>query len=409
MESMGSIRSSRFANYLGFLFFLSLGFSALYIDIGFALKPYMLVTGLIFAYLFYHFMHGKVRFKALFAHEHLYLLFLVVLGGSALYSIYPQDSLRFTLNAILIGCAYLILRTFFLNFISLDKTRRLIGSTGFIVALSSLIFYLIGMVALNSNFFGNDITSYGVLIDRGTPRLIGLIGSDPNIAAMFLSFFLLFLLPFKGSVITKLLLSAAIILTFSRGGYLALAAALMVFGAIRVRSLHGLSLVKKLVGIAVATILVFGTLQLTLGIDIIDTASGRFEESSTDNGSGRIDIWSYAMQTFQQYPIFGVGANSTLQYNINHYGEHHYVHNTYVEVLSELGLIGILLYIISIGVTLVHGVYCARNGQLSPLIMYIALLVAMTFLSVTTSEIYMATLLVLSLFMAKYHRRTLEA
>ncbi|MEM5638359.1 hypothetical protein AAHH71_06685 [Bacillus toyonensis] len=45
-------------------------------------------------------------------------------------------------------------------------------------------------------------------------------------------------------------------------------------------------------------------------------------------------------------PFWGIGAFNFPQYNLYFYGKEMYMHNTFLEVLTESGLMGIMLYTI---------------------------------------------------------------
>jgi O-antigen ligase len=68
-------------------------------------------------------------------------------------------------------------------------------------------------------------------------------------------------------------------------------------------------------------------------------------ETAAD-GSGRFEIFKNAIDIWQQHFLFGIGWYNFLYYNINYYGMSNYVHNTHLEVLVELGIIGFTIYVL---------------------------------------------------------------
>lgn len=63
-----------------------------------------------------------------------------------------------------------------------------------------------------------------------------------------------------------------------------------------------------------------------------------------DVSSGRVDLYALAINAFYDHPIFGIGIGNFIPYT------HAYtsVHNTYLQVLCEQGIIGFLFFIIPI-------------------------------------------------------------
>ncbi|MEK1831873.1 O-antigen ligase family protein [Priestia megaterium] len=55
-------------------------------------------------------------------------------------------------------------------------------------------------------------------------------------------------------------------------------------------------------------------------------------------------MWSRAFEFFSSHPFAGIGAFNFSEYNLFYYGEALYVHNTFLEILSETGMIGFCLY-----------------------------------------------------------------
>ena len=112
----------------------------------------------------------------------------------------------------------------------------------------------------------------------------------------------------------------AFALTQSRGGLLALAAALATLSYIRYGFKKMLA-AGMLVVPAIAAVL--GGRQLSLG-----------EGMSQGTGTQRLEIWRDGIDMFKQAPVFGIGYG-------NYYEELHIVaHNSYVHCFTELGFVG---------------------------------------------------------------------
>lgn len=82
----------------------------------------------------------------------------------------------------------------------------------------------------------------------------------------------------------------------------------------------------------------------------MDTIANKFLNlSSTDVGllNGRESLWKIALQMFIDNPIFGKGYGSYYFISISQDAITSSAHNYYLQVLAELGLLGLLLYIIA--------------------------------------------------------------
>lgn len=94
--------------------------------------------------------------------------------------------------------------------------------------------------------------------------------------------------------------------------------------------------------------------SLTVAYTFIPQVSLVFERFLADNGdplSGREVFWTYAMEMFRRSPLLGEGFLSFNSYvnsrGFLYYGEpwRFQAHNVYLQLLAELGLIGLLLFI----------------------------------------------------------------
>ncbi|HEV3002598.1 MAG TPA: O-antigen ligase family protein [Solirubrobacteraceae bacterium] len=141
------------------------------------------------------------------------------------------------------------------------------------------------------------------------------------------------------------LLAVGLAATQSRGGFLALlaamAAALVLVRRHRLQILAGVALLAGLVALMLAT---------TPGAwDRVTRMDG--------GGNGRSDLWTVAWRVGQEHPVTGVGI-SDFAVEAHRYVRRpgqlteaaqivdrpHVAHNTYLQVLTELGLVGLALF-----------------------------------------------------------------
>ena len=135
----------------------------------------------------------------------------------------------------------------------------------------------------------------------------------------------------------------ALALTGSRGGWLGLALALLIWPLLATRHWH-----KKLIGAVALSVLIFGGLwALYRGSDFARERmepflDGRFELS-------RPKVWGGAVRIWQDHPWIGTGAASFNvmfdQYRPRQFADEPvWAHNDYLNTLSDYGLVGFVLW-----------------------------------------------------------------
>jgi O-antigen ligase len=150
-----------------------------------------------------------------------------------------------------------------------------------------------------------------------------------------------------GCVIAALICAFGLAATQSRGGFLALAvvllAALIVF---RRRRIY--------VALACLALVALGAAYFS----VTPTAWERISNVSSNDGSGRSDLWAVAWRASEAHPVGGVGLGNypliaknytrlpgSLK-DVNKIAEiPHVVHNTYLEALTETGIVGLVLFL----------------------------------------------------------------
>ena len=185
------------------------------------------------------------------------------------------------------------------------------------------------------SYFGVRPLEQGIGYDDSGQRLtvsrIQWVGAfaDPNDLAMAFVVVIPFLLNalFKRKYLIPLSLSALIIygifLTNSRGGLVALAAAVFSYFVLRFRSLKGL---------------IFG---ICLAMPLFNFGPSRMGSMSASEESayGRLEAWYAGFQMFKSSPIFGVGRGMFTDYHDLT------AHNSLVLVFAELGIIGAFFFV----------------------------------------------------------------
>jgi O-antigen ligase len=197
-------------------------------------------------------------------------------------------------------------------------------------------------------------------------RLSGGI-SDPNylaavlVPAIILSLFLALSLT---SAAARISVGAAgclcvigLFLTQSRGGVIAL-------GVASVGALMAAGPLRRKVLMVMLVVGAFASVYLLL---IAPPQSFSHITAFTSNGgTGRTDLWTVAAKTFEKHPLNGIGAGNFVvvepRYAVDINSDlpradlvvqnHEPVHNTYLHVASELGVVGLTLFMLLIALAL---------------------------------------------------------
>jgi O-antigen ligase len=261
--------------------------------------------------------------------------FFAVVGFSSLWSLWPQLSH----DTFLDGLKYLAMFLVAANVI--DSRRRLqatVTAIGWATAIPA-----IGCIW--SWAHGEH------LVDDGRAGWIGIFG-NPNDLAYYLVVGIALTLgareaasvPLRRAYVGLLvLLGAALVLTQSRGGLLAAGAVLLLWtlrSLARARSLVG-------VGLALACVLALGPSDVWRQRSESATAYG--EDMSAE---GRLDAWRTGMAMAAARPLGGVGAGTFMaawpSYAPGDAGPARTAHNTFVQIVGELGLPALVLFLIAL-------------------------------------------------------------
>ncbi len=311
-----------------------------FIDFGFRILPlYFVIILLCFIFLF------KMRFSwtALDVRESVLLVFfLVALLGSP-FSYSSELSFRFFLGFFLVSCTYFLSRSFLLS--NQVLFYRYVNSAFAAFTLLSIIFYLIGLKRMNLLMEHTDF--FGVTIEKGIPRMIGL-NNDPNICALAMLIMFFYFLYQKGVVAKSLMFISgiAVVLTLSRGGVVAILAGLFATFFIA-NAKSKLKIIAIFSGFAFLTVLVVLSNYDFFSLFIEKRMNG------LESGGGRFEVWGNALELFYKKPLFGYGIFSFVDLSNNFYGIAKYAHNTYLEVLVETGLVGFFIFLFFICITIV--------------------------------------------------------
>ena len=224
----------------------------------------------------------------------------------------------------------------------LTRTKEDFHLVARVIALSGL---LVAAVAISNKLNGTDLV-------EGTRVTIGLkinsTLSDPN----DLAFLLLTTLSFSMALLTgrtgwlNRLIGAtcvpavlvAITYTQSRGAVLGVLAVFATYGLLFVRS----KTVLIIVGLA-------GIIALYLAMGIAERMSRAAPADGLDpSAAGRLVFWITALKAALLHPVTGVGLANFSWFNYLQTGQYMNTHNTWLQVLAETGIPGLVLFVLMI-------------------------------------------------------------
>ncbi|WP_261857710.1 O-antigen ligase family protein [Photobacterium sanguinicancri] len=182
-------------------------------------------------------------------------------------------------------------------------------------------------------------------------RDIGSMLGDPNDLALVLQFPVAFALAytFNGKVwlraccaVILVILIIGVIATQSRGGLLGIGCGIFTILVLKSRSFVLPTIITAIGGIALIAL-----------AGISDRASGGAAESGVDESAmGRIYAWQAAWRMALNHPFTGVGLDN---FYFNYYlysphwdGKNHAVHSTWLQILSETGFVGLVLFLLMV-------------------------------------------------------------
>lgn len=203
-----------------------------------------------------------------------------------------------------------------------------------IFILSSLFYAIVGIMgieSLGSRYYHSSIILFGTSID---PNFFGI----PIVACATLLLHML-LTEKKYRILYTIgyfVLIVAIMYTSSRGNFVAvlIGNVLVILNFIMGRQFKAYQKVLSAMAMIVAAVFLYQF--------IVNNFTSSWDRllSIGDEGSdnGRFDLWSNAINTWAKYPILGGG----LYYN--YLTNRAASHNTYLQVLSETGLVGFVIF-----------------------------------------------------------------
>lgn len=293
-----------------------------------------------------------------------------------------ESVLRYSLNVLL----------FLIVFTAVGSRQRALSVIVALVAAATLS-ALYGLVVPAEVDEGEGLTRFG-----------GSVGEPNEFAALIVAALMLLAALAGGArkspglrmvaVAAAVLCTVTVFLTLSRGGLVALAVGLVVAVAVAGRW-RGVAAVLAIV-VGFSAVLFYTTLA---------SPDARERVTFVEGGSGRTDIWTVAWRMVEDEPLRGIGTGNFQRASIHYLLEPGAIerdefivdtpkvaHNIYLQVLAELGAVGLVLFLAVLAFPLACAFKAARrfnaagDGQMAIMaygvfIALIALLAAYFFVS----------------------------
>ncbi len=232
----------------------------------------------------------------------------------------------------------------------LDFLIKLFSLSGFVMAVVTVVNYGSGIKYIGS--------IRGAAIGSG-------IFADPNDLALFFNSILsfLFYFYFKNNkrfryLMAIIVVEIAVILTYSRGGFLGSCAVLL--GVFYFRK----SQRAKILSLILLALVVFVSFAPGQYKDRLSTI---FVEAKVDQQTGeypgRMEAWVDLLPLGMHHPLLGVGAGCSLYMAGKYIKDWHYVHNSFLQVFLEMGFLGIFCYMLFYYIPIKQYSAAKRYGQ----------------------------------------------
>jgi O-antigen ligase len=284
-------------------------------------------------------------------------------------------------NHALAGYELLLLMQTFLLFVYLASTVRTRREIRFIVTMLVLGLAFESALIIVTEHLGRNWGLLGISshqtagVDTGQEYRVGGTLGSANTAASFLAFLLpsavmLVAAPIgRGSkrlgVVAFFLGVIALILTFSRGGWVAFSVSVVFLAVAGWR--RGLISPQKIVLVVIAVLL--------LAIPFFGPISNRLTGNDLGAARSRLPLVRLATKVIEHHPVFGVGLNNVPLVLPSYAGPEYgrvflsAVHNKYLLVWAEAGIAAFLAFLWFLAATVRNGMnaWKADDSSLSPI------------------------------------------
>jgi len=377
-------------NFLLFIWVVSVPFKNAFYQISTALLVLFLIVYIILKKDYIYLKQLLLKYKNLFI-----ILFLLIVSMTISNLANDMTGTKAWIIELSFIYKVVLLLLSFLYFYSKDFFSRKILLSFIIISLSIQVFDGIYQGIYGYDIFKHNIgnleigltgstygrTVYGFFMGISTILFYFLIDknyllNNKNIFFIFMLFISVFCLLFS----------------YSRGAWVSLFVVLASAFLINIKSLNKRQFIF-IISLSLIVLIVFFN---------IDSLSNRFNLLINNNSSARYDIWSYTINLIEEKPFLGWGVDA---FRIYAYKNIISIHNSLLEVLFSMGLLGFILWIFLYYIILKR-IY--RNYDLIVLYLFIYIFINTLFdRSVTTGKIFWSIFVLLLFFIFTKEKKEL--
>ncbi|MCQ1528182.1 O-antigen ligase family protein [Lutispora saccharofermentans] len=265
-----------------------------------------------------------------------FFLLIVSISVSALFSKIFVSSAIFLVFVIL-QSLYYSMAQYYLKNRGIGNLFNVLNYMAIITSLFGLFQFLTGNLEINEHW-----TGYSESLSSLT-RIYSTL-YNPNIFAAYLVINICFILSWiiymdykPSKYISLVLCSFCLILTYSRGAFVSLIAALVIMYALKKDS--------RFILYSAAMIILFLLFNKGAGYERINIARINSDSSSVY----RIEIWRTSLRIFMEHPFVGNGVG-TLWYSLSQvspklWGVVYHAHDIFLHFAAETGIIGLVSFV----------------------------------------------------------------
>ncbi len=239
------------------------------------------------------------------------------------------------IQTLIVICFFIFFGCLFLD-VNFDVTQiKLIFNTyvfcSFIISLNIIINYLTG------NFYRDKRATFEIFDVNKDPNYMAAL-IVPAIFIVLIDIFYKHKIEYKIMLtILNVILITALVMTGSRGSFVAVVAAVGVYIILQMLDTDISSSYKVLIILGIIVSAVFISFLLLY-------STNRLLDFSSYGTDIRLSIWKYALSFWRTSPLIGHGAGSTSNYTL--FGIYSFAtHNCFIDVLGDSGVLGGLCFL----------------------------------------------------------------
>jgi len=183
------------------------------------------------------------------------------------------------------------------------------------------------------------------------------------------------------ALLATAVIAIAMLMSYSRGAWLGLVVATMLLAGLYQRRLFALLLLAAALVVALVALGQFNLLPAAVAARVNDAIAYfrifdvRTVQATPQNWAvvERMASWQAAWRMFEVAPLLGIGPGhydlAYARYGMEGWPQPlGHAHNYYLNVLAEMGALGLAAYLLSLGTWLVAGLFCFRRLGSSPML-----------------------------------------